>query len=109
MSAEREVYPAASMSFIFTEVSKNKTYTTVCLGLSFLYSFAVRKSRRKSIKERLGGGGRWAGTDWRPHGETRLCRYHSNSETLTSVIRNTCGCLEENILYNEFSVCVCVC
>ncbi len=98
----------ASKSFISTQGSEDGTYATVHLRFRFSFKACCEKVKRKSIKERLGGGGRWAGTDWRPHGETRLCSYHSNSETLTLVIKITCGCLEENVLYNDYSVCACM-
>lgn len=71
------------------------------LRLEFLFPQSYCEKVKKKYKRKVG----WAGTERRPHGETRLCSYHSNSATLTWVIRNTCSCLEENILYNEHSVC----
>ncbi len=104
-----EVRLTASVPFISTQGSEDGTYATVRLGFLLSFQACCEKVKRKSIKERLGGGGRWAGTDRRPHGETRLCSYHSNSEMLTLVIRNMCGCLEENVLYNDYRVSVSVC
>lgn len=55
------VRQAANVSFISTQGIKDRTYATVRPGFSFL-SGLLWESQGESIKERLGGGGRWVGT-----------------------------------------------
>ncbi len=47
----------ASKSFISTQGSEDGTYATVHLRFRFSFKACCEKVKRKSIKERLGGGG----------------------------------------------------